>query len=104
MTKDQKAWIDAHPEYSIVGRKAGQADYSGSLTLMPDGATRKRKHGEPVPAGAFDVAILHPEGTRRDAPPPPPRAGAGWQTGVSGENRAFTGAPIDPKTGNLQDE
>lgn len=69
MTRQQKEWIDSHPEYSIVGLKAGFASYSGTLSLRPDGSTIKRVRGQVSEPGAFDVAKLDTDGARGGVDP-----------------------------------
>lgn len=55
MTNEQKSWLDSHPEYEIAGNggatQGGQAlpgsGHEAMLVLTPDGATERRKIGQP---------------------------------------------------------
>ena len=38
MTAAQKLWLDAHPDYHVMGRPGGLARYKNTGVLFPDGS------------------------------------------------------------------
>lgn len=55
MTSSQKAWLDGHPAYSVVGALSGNVRYERRRVLLPDGHLAGPRTAQPH--GAFMVGV-----------------------------------------------
>lgn len=57
MTREQKSWLDAHPEYAPVGRTCGFASFAKPVAVKPDGTFRYLSRGHHPETGEMHVGI-----------------------------------------------
>ena len=61
MTSEQKAWLDAHPDYRPIGVAGGRTRFAKRGSLKPDGTFVAVTRAAPLideRDGAFGVGIL----------------------------------------------
>ena len=60
MTSEQKAWLDAHPDYRPIGVAGGRTRFAKRGALKPDGTFVAVTKGVPLDErdGAFGVGVL----------------------------------------------
>lgn len=69
MTREQKQWIDSHPEYRIVGERAGWHVFVSTGTIDKAGNFTAFPWRSGPPAAALAQGAI-PVGKLKDAAPP----------------------------------
>lgn len=96
MTGNQKAWLDANPEYEAIGVTGGRVTYVERGVLASNGTFTRGKFVAGKDAGAFPVGKRRVRDALRPLELSDPRAGANAPHQPLGAEKVMAVAPPSP--------